>query len=61
MKPKPVEGIFVGWRTYANGTYDYSDCYFEGTERFEVWLIVPDIRSKPVPVLPEHCRTVASE
>lgn len=57
LEKKPVEGILVGGRTYQNGTTDYSgDCWcFTMTDCFEVALIVPGWRKKPVPVPLKEC------
>jgi hypothetical protein len=50
----PVEGIYIGWRTYSNGEIEWS--YDEPTvwhpkEYLKVALIVPSIREAPIPVL----------
>ncbi len=48
---KPVIGILIGTRTYRNGNTDYGEgCHFTMTSCFEVGLIVPSWRNKPVPV-----------
>lgn len=55
----PIEGIYVGRRTYANGVgkggYHPEDGprYLDVTERVKVGLIVVDPRHNPVPVLYE--------
>lgn len=52
---KPVEGIYIGWRTYANGVveggmnWDDPAC-FVPKEYIKVALIVPHARANPVPV-----------
>jgi hypothetical protein len=51
----PITGIYVGWRTYANGVIEggmnYDDpTYFIPSEFIKVALIVPDERTNPVPV-----------
>ncbi len=43
-KPRPVDGVFMGFRAKSNGS---------PAEYFEVWLIVENSRSNPVFVLPE--------
>lgn len=58
-----VEGIFVGERTYANGTCSggmgYDDpMVFEGDEWIKVALICRDARTKPIPVLYNECEVV---
>jgi hypothetical protein len=54
---KPVTGIYIGKRTYSNGITGSPEdgCPYEPKEHFEVWLIVPNERSKPVPVYPADC------
>ena len=55
LEAEPVSGIYIGYRTYANGRRDYyaDEGYrFIPNETFEVWLIVPGQRMNPVPVLP---------
>lgn len=50
----PVRGVYIGWRTYANGTiqYEFEDGYsFSATEHFKIALIVTDERQNPVPVM----------
>jgi hypothetical protein len=51
-----VDGIYIGYRTYSTGTTEYDSEYgheYGAEEYYEVWLIVPDPRQKPVPVWPE--------
>lgn len=69
---QPIEGIVVGKRTLSNGhSYFESgyDTYFgaeqggnwiwEPAESFTAWLVVKDLHSKPVHVLPEHITAIA--
>ena len=55
----PVDGIYIGYRTFSNGTvsYDYSAesvvSLYRPEAYFEAWLIVPSERENPAPVLPE--------
>ena len=58
-KPRPVEGIFIGWRTIQNGKSEWLG-YDEGQiwipdEYIECWLIVVDPRQNPIRVFPEDC------
>jgi hypothetical protein len=55
LKAKPVEGIYVGFRTYSNGavSYDGDGVQWWPDITFEVWLVVPGPRQNPVPVFPE--------
>lgn len=58
IKPKPVKGVFAGYRTYANGEPHYDSdgwTYFVPTEHIRVWLIIPHPSQKAIPVLPEDC------
>lgn len=51
--PLPVTGMFIGYRTYANGIVHYDQDYgnyFEPSTYIKVALIVTDPRKKPVPV-----------
>jgi len=57
---KLIEGIFIGFRTYANGVADYVEdvgTIFIPDERFRVALIVPHTRANPVPVMYETVKT----
>jgi len=59
-KPGAIEGVFVGWRTYANGTcsggYQYDDpIEFQPDEWIKVALICKDPRQSPIPVLYNEC------
>jgi hypothetical protein len=51
--PVPITGMYIGYRTYANGIvhydHDYGN-YFEPTSYIKIALIVTDERKKPVPV-----------
>jgi hypothetical protein len=52
---KPITGIYIGWRTYANGRVEgginWDDpVYFVPDKFIKVALIVTDERSNPVPV-----------
>jgi len=57
LKAKPVEGIYIGHRTYSNGRKWYGGddegTLYQADEWFEVWLIIPSARENPVPVMPE--------
>jgi hypothetical protein len=56
LPARPVDGIYIGYRTYSTGTTEYDSEYgheYGAEEYYEVWLIVPDPRQKPVPVWPE--------
>lgn len=65
-KPQPIlgkltpprEGIIVGKRTLSNGRFDYGSYedpgVYRAKEYFTAWMIVADLRSAPVHVLPEH-------
>ena len=50
---KSVSGIYIGHRTYANGTvtWDEDGHSFRADEWIKVALIVENERQKPVPVL----------
>lgn len=54
----PREGIIVGKRTLSNGWYAYGTYEDPGIytpkEHFTAWMVVTDLRSAPVHVLPEH-------
>lgn len=52
-RQKPIEGIYIGVRTYANGIaewYDYGT-EFTANEHIKVALIVQSTRTKPIPVM----------
>jgi hypothetical protein len=56
--PKPVNGIYIGRRTYANGIAEWNGDWiatWKPNKHIEIWLIVPGEHNKPVPVLPEDC------
>ena len=62
-KSRPVEGIFVGVRTYVNGTTSVPQNYddpvvFEGDEWIKIALICEDARHKPVPCLYSECEVI---
>jgi hypothetical protein len=58
------EGIIIGKRTLTEGNVasaqegdgwgTYTVTTYEKTRHFTAWLVVKDLRSKPVYVLPEH-------
>ena len=51
---KPINGIYIGVRTYQNGTVEWEDdvgMTFMPDEWIKVALIVTDARQKPIPVL----------
>lgn len=70
---REFEGIVVGRRTLANGyggtEADYSEWsgstayipVWEIAESFTAWLVVKDLRSKPVLVLPEHITAIEED
>lgn len=55
--PQPIEGIYIGYRTLADGLCEWHhDCtVFKPTHYFEAWLIVPNERVNPIRVHPEDC------
>lgn len=58
LKPKPVEGVYVGSRTKQNGSTDYwpdEGHTWNRTGDVQVWLIAFADRQKPAVVLPEDC------
>lgn len=63
-KSSPVEGIFVGVRTYANGTclggaVIDDPIVFQADEWIKVALICRDARTRPIPVLYSECEVVS--
>ncbi len=63
-KISPVEGVFVGVRTYANGTcsggYNWEDpVNFVADEWIKVALIVQDARHRAVPVPYNECEVIS--
>ncbi len=58
--PAPVEGMYIGYRTFSNGRAEWTgDSWGYVPQRhFEVWLVVPSDRENPVPVLPEDVELV---
>lgn len=63
-RPRPVEGMFVGVRTYANGTcaggYNDDDpIVFVADEWIKVALIVKDARHRAVPVIYDECEVIS--
>jgi len=56
-KPGDYVGYYIGYRTFSNGRTDLHKHFdnYTPTERFEVWLIVPNERQKPIAVLPQDC------
>ena len=51
---KPITGIYIGVRTYQNGTVEWHNdegTTFTPDEWIKVALIVTDVRKKPIPVL----------
>jgi hypothetical protein len=54
----PREGIIVGKRTLSNGWFAYGGYedpgIYTAKEHFQAWMVVTDLRSAPVHVLPEH-------
>ena len=50
----PVDGIYIGFRTYADGEIRGGideGTYFVAKRHIKVALIVPNERAKPIPVL----------
>lgn len=63
-KRDDYEGMYIGYRTFSNGEITLlgeGGTAYEATEHFEAWLIVPDERSVPIPVLPSDARVVGDE
>lgn len=63
-KSNPIEGVFVGVRTYANGVVEggmhYDDpAIFIGDEWIKVALICSDPRQKPTPVMYDECEVIS--
>jgi len=56
-RPGDYVGYYIGYRTFSNGSLDLNKHFDNYTpkERFEVWLIVPNERQKPIAVLPGDC------
>ena len=60
LKAKPVNGIYIGYRTFSNGAMakerdlrgPIAQMEYIPAAYFEVWLIIPNARHTPVPVLP---------
>ena len=60
-KQKPIIGIYIGVRTYANGTIAWEEDIgnvFTADEWVKVALIVESARENPVPVLYEEMTLV---
>lgn len=60
-EPGEYAGMYIGYRTYSNGRITFvgdGGLSYEATEHLEAWLIVPDERSAPIPVLPSDARVV---
>jgi hypothetical protein len=58
--PRPVSGMYIGWRTYSNGKlitdwgegiFEYDEVYYKPEDHFKVALIVPNERAAPVAVM----------
>jgi hypothetical protein len=65
-KHSPVEGVFVGVRTYANGVvnwgspgYDGDPPVFIADKWLKVALICTDPRQKPIPVMYDECEVIS--
>jgi hypothetical protein len=59
LKPRPIVGIYIGWRTSSNGYIRYDDgASYQAIEHFETWLVVTSDRKNPVHVLPEDTTLV---
>ena len=54
FRARPVQGVFMGYRTRSNGRIEYNREYtaWYPSDYFEVWLIVVNRRENPVLVLP---------
>lgn len=54
----PREGIIIGKRTLSNGHWTYGGYedpgYYTAKEHFTAYMVVTDLRSAPVHVLPHH-------
>ena len=61
MDNELIEGIFVGYRTYANGTLEYRkyESAFTADEHFKVALIVPNTRTNAIPVMYDTVKAFA--
>ena len=60
-KQKPVEGIYIGRRTYACGVVTWEADYgmvFHPQSYLSVGLIVTDTRHNPIPVLFDELQSV---
>jgi hypothetical protein len=59
-RPKPVEGIFAGTRTYTTGkaTWNGEGHDWNVLERYQVWLIIYHSRRKPAAAFPEDCEVI---
>ncbi len=65
-KTSPVEGVFVGVRTYANGIVEWGGGgidgdppYFIADKWLKVALICTDARHRPIPVMYDDCEVVS--
>jgi hypothetical protein len=60
---KEQEGIIVGKRTLANGYCSWEEwgTVHEPAEHFTAYMIVTDLRSAPVHVLPEHIKPLMED
>ena len=58
--PGAVVGVFVGWRTYANGIVarDEEGNHFEADEWIKVALICQNPRHNPIPVPYDECEVI---
>jgi hypothetical protein len=56
----PTEGIIVGKRTLSNGYSQWEEYGYEYSPatHFTAWMVVTDLRSAPVHVLPEHITAI---
>lgn len=58
---QPAEGIIIGKRTLSNGYSQWEEWGMDygPAEHFTAWLVVKDLKSKPVHVMPEHVEPTA--
>jgi hypothetical protein len=57
---QPAEGIIVGKRKLSNGYVQWEEWgnQYSPAEYFTAWIVVKDLRSAPVQVLPEHITAI---
>lgn len=62
-KLKPIEGHYIGKRTYCNGSYYWEDeiMCMHNKEALKVALVVVNERTNPIPVLMKDLEIVEDE